>query len=80
MLVSCVIRKGFSNSTSSNWNADASELTSSWPSKFSKVTLTLTRLTSSSDHPEPGYEGTPTDKCKDQAFFDAGAVPFQFEL
>ncbi len=28
--------------------------------------------------PEPGYEGTPTDYCKDQAVFDAGAVPFRF--
>ncbi len=28
--------------------------------------------------PEPGYEGTPTDYCKDQAVYDAGAVPFQF--
>ncbi len=26
------------------------------------------------------YEGTPTDYCKDQAVFDAGAVPSQFEL
>ncbi len=32
----------FANSTSSRWNADVSELTSSWPSKFSKVKLTLT--------------------------------------
>ncbi len=72
------MRKGFANSTSSSLNADASELTSSWLSKFLKVKLTLTRLTSFSAHPEPGYEGTPTDKCKDQAFFDAGAVHFQF--
>ncbi len=74
MLMSCVIRKGLSNSTSSSWNADASELTSSWPSKCSKVKLTLTRLTSSSDHSEPGYEGTPIDYCKDKAVFDEGAV------
>ncbi len=26
--------------------------------------------------PEPVYEGTPTDCCKDQAVFDEGAVPF----
>ncbi len=45
---------------------------------ISKVKITLTRLTSSSAHPEPGYEGTPTDYCKDQAVFDAGAVPFLF--
>ncbi len=74
MLMSCVIRKGFSKSTSFSWNADASELTSSWPSTFSKVKLTLTRLTSSSAHPEPVYEGTPTDYCTDQAVFDEGAV------
>ncbi len=45
------------------------ELTSSWPS---------TRLTSSTAHPEPGYEATPTDYCKHQAVFDAGALPFLF--
>ncbi len=44
------MRKGFVNSTSSRWNADASELTSSWPSKFSKVKLTSDHLTSSSAH------------------------------
>ncbi len=38
--------------------------------------FTLTGLTSSSAHPEPAYEGTPTDHCKDQAVFDEGAVPF----
>ncbi len=37
--------------------------------------LILTRLNSSSAHPEPVYEGTPTDYCKDQAIFDEGAVP-----
>ncbi len=37
--------------TSSRWNADVSELTSSWPSKFSKEKLALTRLNSSSAHP-----------------------------
>ncbi len=37
--------------------------------------LNLTPLTSSSAHPGPGYEGTPTDYCKDQAVFDEGAVP-----
>ncbi len=40
------MRKGFANSTSSRWNADASELISSWPSKFSKERLTLTHLNS----------------------------------
>ncbi len=49
------MRKNFANSTSSHWNADASELTSSWPSRFSKVKLTLSRLTSSPAHPEVGY-------------------------
>ncbi len=73
-------RKGSANSTYSRWNLNTSELTSSWPSKFSKVKLTLTRLTSSSAHPEPGYEGTPTDYCKDQAAFDASAVSFLFVL
>ncbi len=29
--------------------------------------------------PRPGYEGTPTDYCKDQSVCDAGAVPSQFE-
>ncbi len=29
-----------------------------------------------SAHPEPVYEGTPTDYCKDQAVFDERAVPF----
>ncbi len=76
----CHMRKGFANSTSSRWNADASELTSSWPSKFSKENLTLIRLNSSSSHPEPVYEGTPIHYCKDQTVFDAGAVPAQFEL
>ncbi len=38
--------------------------------------LTLTRLTSSSAHPGPGSEGTPTDYYKDQAVFDSGAVLF----
>ncbi len=71
------MRKGIANSTYSRWHADASELTSSWPSNFSKVKLTLTHLTSSSANPEPVYEGTPTDYCKDQAAVDAGAVPFQ---
>ncbi len=70
------MRKGFANSTSSRWNADASELISSWSSKFSKDKLILTRLNSSSAHPEPVCEGTPTDYCKDQAVFDEGAVPF----
>ncbi len=37
--------------------------------------LILTRLNSSSAHPEPVYEGTPTDYCKGQAVFDEGAVP-----
>ncbi len=45
-------------------------------SKFSKEKLILTRLNSSSAHPEPVYETTPTDYCKDQAVFDEGAVPF----
>ncbi len=63
--------EGFDNSTPSRWNAGASELTS-------KVKLTLTRLTSSSAHPEPGYEGTSTDYCKDQSVFDTGAVHFRF--
>ncbi len=48
--------KGFTNSTSSRWNADASELISSWTSTFSKEKLILTRLNSSSAHPEPVYE------------------------
>ncbi len=65
-----------SNSTSSRWIADVAELISSWPSKFSKENLILTRLNSSSAHPEPVYEGTPTEYCKDQAVFDEGAVPF----
>ncbi len=47
----------------------------SWPSNFSKEKSTLTRLNSSSAHPEPVYEGTPTDYCKDQAVLDAEAVP-----
>ncbi len=47
-------------------------------SKFSKVGLTLTRLTSSSAYPKPDYESKPTDYWKDQAVFDAGAVPFRF--
>ncbi len=41
------------------------KLTLSWPSKFSKVKLTLTHLASSSAHPEPGYEGTPANCCQD---------------
>ncbi len=80
MFTPTVTRKGFANSTSSRWNTDASELISSWASKFSKEKLTLTRLNSSSAHPEPAYESTPTDYCKDLAVFDAGAVPSQFGL
>ncbi len=30
--------------------------------------------------PEPVYESTPTDFCKDLAAFDAGAVPSPFGL
>ncbi len=45
--------------------------TPSWPLEFSKVKLTLTRLNSSSAHPEPDQEGTPSGYCKDQAVFDA---------
>ncbi len=52
------------------------ELISSWPSKFAKEKLVLTRLNSSSAHPEPVNEGTRTDYCKDQAVFDEGAEPF----
>ncbi len=37
-------------------------------------------LTSSSAHPEPDYEGTPTDYCKDQTVFYAGAAHFLFVL
>ncbi len=33
------------------------QLNSSWPSKFTKEKLTLTRLNSTSAHPEPVYEG-----------------------
>ncbi len=73
-------RKGFTNSASSRWNADASDLASSWPSKFSKVNLTLTCLNSSTTRPEPDYEGTPTDYCKDHAVFYAGTIPSQFGL
>ncbi len=74
--VTCRTRKGFANSTSSRWGADASELTSSWASRFSKVKLTLARLISSPVHSEPGGEGTPTDYSKGQAVFDEGAVHF----
>ncbi len=70
----CHMRKGFPSSTPSRWNADASELISSWSSKFSKEKLMLTRVNSSSVHPEPVYEGTPTDYCNGQAVIDAGAV------
>ncbi len=73
----CHMKKRFANTTSSRWNADASELTSSWRSIYSKVKLTLTRLTSSV-HSELVYEGTPTNYCKDQTVFDAGAAPFLF--
>ncbi len=41
-------KKGFAKSTSSRWNADATELASF-------------RLTFSSAHLEPVYEGTPTE-------------------
>ncbi len=67
--------KGFANLNSSRYIADTSELALSRPSKFSKVKLTLTRLNSSSAHPEPDYEGTPNDNCKDQVFLHAGVVP-----
>ncbi len=39
--------EGFANSTSPSWNADASELISSWPSRFWKVKLTCIHLLSS---------------------------------
>ncbi len=64
-LATRLVWKGFTNPTSSRWNADVFELTSSWPSTFSKVKLSLTCLNFSSAHPEPGFEGTPTDYCKD---------------
>ncbi len=38
--------------------------------------MILTRLNSSSSHPEPVYEGTSTDFYKDQAVVDEGAVSF----
>ncbi len=60
-------------------DADASELTSSWPSTLSNVKFTLTRLTSSSAHPDLGHEGIYTDNCRDQAVFDAGTVSFLFK-
>ncbi len=44
--------------------------------KLSKEKLILTRLNSSAAHPEPVYEGTPIDYCKDHAVFDEGKVPF----
>ncbi len=44
------MRNTFANSTCSRWNADGSELTSYWPSKYSTIKLTLTRLISSSAH------------------------------
>ncbi len=34
------------------------------------------RLISSSAHPEPGWEGTSTDFCKDQPVFDEAVVNF----
>ncbi len=39
--------------------------------KIFKGEVNLNRLNSSSAHPEPAYEGTPTDYRKDQAVFDA---------
>ncbi len=62
--------KRFANSTSSHWNADVSDLTLSLPSSFSKVYITEAHLSSSSAHPEVGYEGTLTEYCNDQAVFD----------
>ncbi len=44
--------------------------------KIFKGEVDLNRLDSSSAHPEPVYEGTPTNNYKDQAVFDEGAVPF----
>ncbi len=70
----CYMRKGFANSASSHWKADLSELTSSWPSTLSKVELPLANLITSSAHPEPSKEDTPTDFCNGQAVFDEGAV------
>ncbi len=40
------------------------------------LALILTRLNSSSAHPEKVYEGTSTDYCTDQAVCDEGAMPF----
>ncbi len=45
------MRKGFANSPSSRWNADAFELISSSPSKLPNVKVTLIRLISSCAHP-----------------------------
>ncbi len=37
-------------------------------------------LGSSSANPKPVYKGTPTNYCKNQAVFDAGAEPSPFRL
>ncbi len=64
------MKKGFANSTSSCWNADAFERTS-YGFKIVKGEVDL----NPSD-----YQGTPTDYCKGQAGFDAGPVPSQLGL
>ncbi len=40
-----------------------------------KEKLILTRRNSSSARPEPVYEGTPTDYCKDQVVSYEGVMP-----
>ncbi len=57
-------------------SAVVSELTSLWPSRFSKVKLTWAYLLSSFAHPGLGWEGSLTEYCKDQAGFDEEVLCF----
>ncbi len=58
------MRKCFANPTSSHWNADASELTSSRPSGFPKSQLTLNRLIFFLCPPRAGHTYMYTNNCR----------------
>ncbi len=47
--------------------------------EYRRVKLTSARLTSSSNHPEPGL-GSPSTDYKDQTAFDTEVLYFQFVL
>ncbi len=67
------MRKDSPKSISSLWNAGFSEVTSSCPSRFSKMKLTQA-------HPKLGWEGAPSENCKGQAVFEEKLVIFSVRV